>query len=80
MGLDGVPFHPHLQWGEKLNLREGLGVVGAVYSTSCVLYDSQNTTAKHAAAALTTEQRTRHDKSVLAAFTANPCQLPRICR
>ena len=65
--------------GEILQSGEGLGVVGVVYSTSCVLYDSQNTTAKHATAALTMAQQTHHDKLVLVDFLANPCQLPRIC-
>jgi hypothetical protein len=58
----------------------GFGVVGALYSTSCVSYDSHATTTKHAAAALTMAQKPHHDESVLAAFSANPCQLPRIRR
>ena len=56
----------------------GFGVVGALYSTSCVSYDSHATTTKHAAAALTMAQQPHHDESVLAAFLASPCQLPRI--
>jgi hypothetical protein len=58
----------------------GFGVVGALYSTSCVSYDSHATTTKHAAATLTMAQQPHHDESVLAAFLANPCHLPRICR
>ena len=58
----------------------GFGVVGALYSTSCVSYDSHATTTKHAAAALTMAQKPHHDESVLAAFSANPCQLPLIRR
>jgi hypothetical protein len=38
------------------------------------------TTKKHAAATLTMAQKPHHDESVLAAFLANPCQLPRICQ
>jgi hypothetical protein len=56
----------------------GFGVVGALYSTSCVSYNSHATTTKHAAAALTMAQQPHHDESVLAAFLASPCQLPRI--
>jgi hypothetical protein len=47
--------------------------VGALYSTSCVSYDSHATTTKHAAAALAMAQPPHHDESVLAAFLANPC-------
>jgi hypothetical protein len=56
----------------------GFGVVVALYSTSCVSYDSHATTTKHDAAALTMAQQPRHDESVLEAFSANPCQSPRI--
>jgi hypothetical protein len=56
----------------------GFGVVGALYSTSCVSYDSHTTTTKHAAAALTMAQKPHHDELVLATFLANPCQLQRI--
>jgi hypothetical protein len=56
----------------------GFGVVGALYSTSCVSYDSHATTTKHAAATLTMGQKPHHYESVLAAFLANPCQSPRI--
>jgi hypothetical protein len=58
----------------------GFGVVRALYSTSCVSYDSYATTTKHAAAALTMAQKPHHDESVLAEFSANPCQLQHICR
>ena len=51
---------------------EGLGVVSAVYSSSCVSYNSYNTTMKHAAAALTMAQQTCHDESVLAAHFGQP--------
>jgi hypothetical protein len=56
----------------------GFGVVGALYSTSCVSYDSHATTTKNAAATLTMAQKPHYDELVLAAFLANPCQLPRI--
>jgi hypothetical protein len=56
----------------------GFGVVGALYSTSRVSYNSHATTTKHATAALTMAQQPHHDESVLAAFLANPCQLSRI--
>jgi hypothetical protein len=56
----------------------GFGVVWALYLTSCVSYDSHAITTKHAAAALTMAQKPHHDESDLAAFLANPCQLPRI--
>ncbi len=46
----------------------GFGVAGALYSISCVSYDSHATTTKHAAAALTMVQKPHHDESVLAAF------------
>jgi hypothetical protein len=58
----------------------GFGVVGALYSTSCVSYDSHATTTKHAAAALTMAQQPHHGELILAAFSANPCQLPCIRR
>ncbi len=50
----------------------GFGVVGALYSTSCVSYDSHTTTTKHAAAALTMAQTPHHNESVLAAFFGQP--------
>jgi hypothetical protein len=50
----------------------GSAVVGALYSTSCVSYDSHATTTKHAAAALTMAQKPHHDELVLVAFLANP--------
>ncbi len=58
--------------GGGINL-PGFGVVGPLYSTFCVSYDSHATTLKHAAAALTMAQKPHHDESVLAAFLANPC-------
>ncbi len=65
-------FYPLPRWGDLL---PGFGVVGALYSTSCVSYDSHATTTKHAAAALTVAQKPHHDESVLVAFLDNP---PRI--
>ena len=50
----------------------GFGVVEALYSTSCVSYNSHATTTKHAAAALTMAQKPHHDESVLAAFFGKP--------
>jgi hypothetical protein len=76
--LMGCHFIPIPRWGENLHSGEGLGVVGVVYSTSCVSYDSQNTTTKHPAAALTMAQQTCHNKSVLVAFLTNACQSHRI--
>ena len=71
--LTGCHFIPISWWGENLHSGEGLGVVGVVYSTSCVSWDSQNTTTKqHPVAALTMAQQNRHDESVLAVFLANP--------
>ena len=43
-----------------------------------VLHNYDNTTQKHATAALTMAQQPCHDESVLAAFSANPCQSPHI--
>ena len=74
--LTGCHFIPISGGGIYLPSGEGLGIVGAVYSTSCVPYDSHNTTTKHAAAALTMAQQTCHGELVLVAFLANPCQLP----
>jgi hypothetical protein len=54
----------------------GWGVVGVLYFTTCVLYDSHATTTKHAAATLTMAQQPHYDESFLVAFLANPCQLP----
>ncbi len=49
----------------------GFGVIGALYSTSCVTYDSHAITTKHAAAALTMAQQRRGD--MLVKFTSfNP--------
>jgi hypothetical protein len=53
-------------------------LLGCCTVTTCVAYDSHATTTKHAPAALTMAQQPHHDASVLAAFSANPCQLPRI--
>ena len=47
---------------------QGLGVVGVLYSTTCVSYYRHTTTTKHAAAALTiAHNQPHHDESVLAA-------------
>ena len=55
---------------------QGLGVVGVLYSTTCVSYNRHTT---NAAATITiAHNRPHHDESVLAAFSANTCQLPRI--
>ena len=47
---------------------QGLGVVGVLYSTTCVSYYRHTTTTKHAAAALTiAHNQPHHDESVLVA-------------
>ena len=70
--LTGCHFIPIIWWRENVHSGEGLGVVGVVYSISCVLYDSQNTTAKHAAAAITMAQQTHHDKLVFGGLFGQP--------
>ncbi len=50
----------------------GFGVVGALYSTSCVSYNSHATTTKHAAAALTMAQKLHHDESVFGGIFGQP--------
>ncbi len=47
VGLDRVPFHPHLLVGRKLAFGEGWGVASVSYSTTMI---TQNTTTKHVAA------------------------------
>jgi len=51
----GDHFIVEKNWGKD---SQGLGVVGVLYSTTCVSYNCQTTTAKHAAAALTMAQPT----------------------
>jgi hypothetical protein len=50
----------------------GLGVVSAVYSTSCVLCDSHKTTTEHAAVALTMAQQTCHNQLVSGGLFGQP--------
>jgi hypothetical protein len=71
----GYHFVIKINWGK---VSHGWGVVGLLYFTTCVLYNSHATTTKHAAAALTMAQQPHHDELVLVAFSANPCRLPRI--
>ncbi len=48
-------------------------LLGRCTVTTCVSFDSNTTTTKHAVVALTMAQQPHHDESVLAAFSANPC-------
>ena len=53
--VSGDLFIVAKNWGKA---SQGLGVVGALYSTTCELYDRHRTTTKYAAAALTIAQPT----------------------
>ena len=60
----GYHFIIKINWGK---VSHSWGVVGALYFTTCVSYDSHATTTKYAAVALTMAQQPHHDESDLAA-------------